>query len=70
MTSKTNEDVVDKNRIDKLRGKRCLTCHFSKKEFYKFIRCVLLAVTYGNKGHNIWGEIKYMLVGMREFQCT
>ena len=46
------------NCLDKLGGKRCLVCHFSKKDFWKCIGLILSAVNYGNKGQNILGETK------------
>ena len=54
--SKINEAVGDKNRLDKLGGKIWLVCHFQIRgsvnvlcEFY------ISLVTYGTKGHMIWG---------------
>ena len=38
------------------RGKR-LVRTFKMQEFWQCIGCVLLAVTYEKKGHNIWSEI-------------
>ena len=54
--SKMNEVVDEHNRLDKCGGKRWLVWHFSNKEFWKYIGCIVLAVTYGKKGHIIWGE--------------
>ena len=44
-------------------GWKHLVSPFRRKKFWKFICFVLLEVTYGKKGHKLWIEIKYILVG-------
>ena len=53
-----NEVVGEKNCLDNSGGGRWLVNHFTKNEFYKCIGCILLGVTYGIKGHRIWGGIE------------
>ena len=37
----------------------------------KCIGCILSAVTYGKKGHNIrWGGLKYLLISRNELNPT
>ena len=52
---KINQAVGEKNRLDISGGKIWLVHPFRRQEFWKCIRCVLSAVTYVNKGHNILG---------------
>ena len=50
-----NLAVGEKNRLD-ISGSNILLVHpFRRKEFWKCIGCIISAVTYGNKGHNVWG---------------
>ena len=48
-----------KNRILVSGGKKQLrlVCHFTRQELWKCIGFIILEVTYGMKGHNIWSEI-------------
>ena len=52
-----NEAVGMKNRFTVDGGGKQLVRPLKMQEFCKFIGCVLLAVTYGKKGHEIWSEI-------------
>ena len=54
---KMNEAVCMKNRVTlNRRGKRRVKI-FTSQEFWKCIGCILLAVTYGKKGRNLWSEV-------------
>ena len=55
---KMDEAIGDKNCLGKLRGKKRSVSHFKNIEFWKYIRCILSAVTYEIKGHQLWGEIE------------
>ena len=60
-----NEAVGMKNDVTVGGGGKRLVCPFIWQDLWKFIGCVILAVMYGKKGHNLWGEIpKYY--GMTE----
>ena len=50
-----NLAVGEKNRLDISGGNIWLVHTFRRQVFWKFIGCIISAVTYGNKGHNIWG---------------
>ena len=50
-----NVAVGEKNCLDLSVEKRQLVHPFRRQECWKFIGCILSAVTYGKKGHNIWG---------------
>ena len=53
---KMNEAVGTKNCLILYGGKKWQVCPFRRQELWKYIGCILLAVTYGKKGHNIWSE--------------
>ena len=52
-----NEAVIIKNCYTMNGGGEWLVRPFKRREFLKFIGCILLEVNYGNKGHKIWSEI-------------
>ena len=54
---KTNEAVTMKNRVTLNGGGKCQVKKFTRQEFWKCIGCILSAVTYGKKGHNLWSEV-------------
>ena len=54
---KTNEAVGTKNRFTIDGGGKRLVCPFNRKYFWKRIGCILSAVTFGKKGHQLWSEI-------------
>ena len=59
---KINEAVGMNNRVTVSGGGKRIVRNFISQELWKFIDCVLLAVTYGGKGHNLWSEIpKYFV---------
>ena len=53
---KMKEAVGEKNCIDKSGEKKRLVHPFRRQHFWKCIGIILPEVTYGKKGHNIWGE--------------
>ena len=55
--AKSNEAVGMKNRFTVNGGGKRLVRPFGKHEFWKFVGCVIAAVTYGEKGHKLWSEI-------------
>ena len=55
--AKKNEGVGMKIRFTMDGGGKRLVCPFKRQEFWKWIGCVLSAVTYGKKGHNISSEV-------------
>ena len=55
--SKINEAVGMKNCVTMNGGDKRLVLTFKRRELWKFIGCIISAVTYGKKGHNIWSEI-------------
>ena len=55
-TEKRNKAVGQKNHLDNSEGKTRLVCTFRRQEFCKCIVCIILSVTYENKGHKLWGE--------------
>ena len=57
-----NLAVGEKNRIDNYGGKKRLVCPFRRQEFCKFIGCIISVITYGKKGHKIWGETQIFVV--------
>ena len=59
---KMNEMVGINNRIMMSGGKKQLVRPVTRQEFWKFIGCILSAVTYGMKGHNLWSEIPITVV--------
>ena len=61
-TVKTNEVVGMKNRITMAGGNKRLVRPFRRQDLQKYIGYVLLAVTYGRKGHKLWNEIPKLLV--------
>ena len=52
-----NEAVGVNNCLTMDRGKKRSVCPFRRQELWKYIGCILLAVTYGNKGHKPWSEV-------------
>ena len=46
-----------KNSLMVAGGGGWIVCPFVNQEFWKCIGCVILAVTYGDKVHDIWSEI-------------
>ena len=54
--AKINEAVGEKNCLEKSGGGKRLVCPCRMQEFWEYIGCILSAVTYGKKGHNLWGE--------------
>ena len=52
--AKMNEAFGMKNRLMMGGGGKRIVCPFISQEFWKCIGGVLLEVTYGKKGHNIW----------------
>ena len=61
-----NLAVAENNRQDIHGGNNQLVRHFTRKYFWKFIGCILSAVTYGNKGNNIWSKLKSLLVSRQK----
>ena len=55
--AKINEAVGMKNRFTLDGGRKSIVLPFRRQEFCIFIGCVLSAVTYGKKVHNIWSEM-------------
>ena len=56
--AKMNEAVDMKNSFTMDGGGKRVVRPFNKKVFWKRIGRILLAVTYGNKGHKIFREIQ------------
>ena len=56
-TAKMNEVVVIRNRFTMNGLGKRLVRPFRKQEFWKCIGCILLALNYRNKVHNLWSEI-------------
>ena len=56
--AKLNEMVGMKNRFLMSGGNKRLrlVSHFKRQELWKCIGCILSAVKFGTKGHNIWSE--------------
>ena len=52
---KINEAVGKNNHLDKSRGRKRLDRNFTKKDLCKCIGLILSEVTYGKKGHKLWG---------------
>ena len=50
----TNEAIGDRNKRKKQTGKSQAVMIFLKNEFEKFIRCIILALSYDNKGFSPW----------------
>ena len=46
-----------KNSLMMSEVKKWLVRPFRRQEFLKFIGCILLAVTYGNKVQKLWSEV-------------
>ena len=67
---KKNLAFGEKNCLDISGGKIRLVRPFIRQEFWKCIGCILSAVTYGKKGHNIWGGLKYWLINRNELNHT
>ena len=62
--AKMNEAVGTNNCIMMDGGGKRLVSHFKSQEFWKCIGCIILAVTYGKKGHKLWIEIPKYSVRM------
>ena len=54
---KMNEAVTMKNRVTLNGGGKRQVKKFTRQEFWKFIGCILSAVTFGKKGRNLWIEV-------------
>ena len=54
---KINEAVGMKNRLMMGGGGKWIVLPFRRQDFWKCIGCILLAVTYGDKGRKLWSEI-------------
>ena len=54
---KKNEAVGTKNRLMMDEGRKRIVCPFRRKKFWKYIGCVLSALTYEKKGHKPCIEI-------------
>ena len=52
-----NEAVTMKNRVTLNGGGKRQVKIFTRQEFWKFIGCILSAVTYGKKGRKLWSEV-------------
>ena len=52
-----NEAIGMKNLVTMNGGWERLVFRFKRQEFWKYISCIILAVTYGKKGKNICIEI-------------
>ena len=50
---KMNEVVDEKNLLDNYGRNKWLVRPFRRQEFWKFIGCILSAVTYGKKRHKL-----------------
>ena len=50
-----NVAVGEKNCLDVSGGGIRLVHPFRRQEYWKCFGCILLAVTYGKKGHDVWG---------------
>ena len=46
-----------KNRVALNGGGKRQVKKFTRQEFWKYIECILSAVTYGQKGHKLWSEV-------------
>ena len=55
--AKMNEAVGIKNCCTMNGGGKRLVCPFKSQEFWRCIGCIILAVTYGKKGHKLWSDI-------------
>ena len=53
-----NKSFGMKNCLDISGRKKQLCCTFISQCLWKYVGCVLLAVTYGKKGKNIWRKTK------------
>ena len=62
--SKMNEAVGMKNRFTVGGGGKQVVHRFNRQEFWICIGCILSAVNYGKKGHNIWIAIPKASCGM------
>ena len=52
-----SEAVCMKNLFTSNGGGKRLVRPFKRKEFWKFIGCIISAVTYGKKGHKLRSEV-------------
>ena len=52
-----NEAVGMKNHVTVSGGGKQIVRLFRRQQFLKCIGCLILEVTYGKNGHNIWSEI-------------
>ena len=53
---KMNQAVGEKNNINTSVGRKRPARNFTRNEFWKCIRYILPEVTFGVKGHHIWGK--------------
>ena len=53
-----SELVGERNDFENESGKKRLVRILSKQEFRKSVGCIILAVTYGNKGSRILGKAR------------
>ena len=58
---KMNKAVREKNRLDKFGWKKQLVRPFRRQELWKCIGCILSEVTFGKKGHKLWGETQIFI---------
>ena len=56
-TEKINEEFGMKDLVTMNEGGKRVVCLFKMQEFWKCFGFILLAVTYGKKGHKLWSEI-------------
>ena len=61
---KINEAVCMNNRVTLNGGGKRQVKKFTRQEFWKCIGYILLAVTYGKKGHKLWSKVSKGLVSM------
>ena len=54
---KMNEAVTMKNRVILNGGGKRQVKKLTRQEFWKYIGCILSAVTYGKKGLKLWSEV-------------
>ena len=52
-----NEVVGMKNCLDISGVRKRVVRPFRRQELWKYIGCIISALTYGKKGHKIWSEI-------------
>ena len=62
---KMNEAVCMKNHFTSNGGGKQQVKKFKRKEFWKYIGCILPAVTYRRKVWNLWSEVPKCFVSMK-----